>query len=245
MDYHPKNLDVKDEDLAQARKIIAANDDLIIRYLRKDRSVHFAKVPVRDENGAIITQDVSTYDEAGNVTGSKKKWITKNKLVICSGIPTGVLVAVKVNEALRIGWSRRMDAVKLIGTRDLTASFEEVVSMIRGVKDDNYDKVFASFCAQMVHIMSSNPQKDVEVSFSKEAGREAAVLRALLDEITVYKRVCVSNASGPIPNEVARGLRWFVQQAEEAFGQEAENYFIGSNDDKVIVPSKGNAVVAI
>lgn len=212
MDFLPSNLAVSKEDKAQAKRIVASDENLIVRYLRKEKTVHLAKVPVRDEHGAIIKDD-------------DNNWKTKRKLVICSGTPTAALVAVKVNDALRIGWSRRLDTKTVIETRNLHDAFQELAEAVFKHHTDaaDYDETFRQFC-NLLENKISLPSKDVEISFSKKGGKEAAVIRALLDDIIYYPKNKFESAySGPIPNEVARALKWFIPQAEEAFASKAEN----------------------
>lgn len=66
---------------------------------------------------------------------------------------------------------------------------------------------------------------ETEISFSKKAGRTAAVIRGLKDtiEFTSKKDLVISAASGPVPHDVSRSLRWFVSQAEQAYGEKATN----------------------
>jgi len=82
-----------------------------------------------------------------------------------------------------------------------------------------------------------------ETAFSKKDGRTAAVIRALKDtiEFTPKGNFVTSAASGPIPHDVARNLRWFVGQAEQAYGEKAANV---SHPNQELTVAKSNLPVA-
>ena len=208
MDYKPTKLDVSKEQLSQARQLLAENK-VIIRYLRTSPTVGLKWVPIRDKAGKIL-EDLPP----------------KRVQVICHGTPVACLTAVIVDGALRIGWSRRLDTKALLATQPLYDLFESVIEDVQGLKpeSENYEEAFQTFCKAIIRTLSDVPTKDHELSFSKDAGRTAATIRALLDDIIIVnKKVMKSDASGPIPNDVARGLRKFIPQVEEKFGKTAEN----------------------
>lgn len=216
MDYLPTKLSVSKADLAQARKLLAEGK-VIIRYLRKSPTVGLKYIPAKDDQGKII-EDAPM----------------KRVQVICHGEPVACMVAVEINDALRIGWSRRMDAVKLVKTDSLHNMFKKLADVVFEHHTDakDYDETFRFFCDTMLNIISA-PTKDVEEnSYSKDAGRTSATIRGLLDEIIIDGKVMKSEASGPIPNDVARALRKFIPQLETKFGKSAENVIRTASDKK-------------
>jgi hypothetical protein len=219
MDYQPSSIQVTPRDLDRARTLIASDENYIVRYLREKPTVGLALVPVRNAAGGIVED---------------APWVKRR--VICSGVPYACMIALMVDDKLRIGWSRRYDEKRLIETKDLHAMYRQIladssisdsVSKDRIVTEDDeeYAKKFDLFCATLMSVLSYNPVKDVEDSFSKDAGRTNAALRALLDEITIYGKNLRSRESGAIPNDIARNLPWFIKQAEAKFGDKAVNVF--------------------
>lgn len=227
MDFLPSNLDPSSDNLTLADKILSKQDNIIIRYLRKSPTVGIGLFPVRDEAGAIL-EDIP--------------W--KKRQVICHGVPTGCMVAILVGGVLRIGWSRRFDSKKLLETSELHTLFREVLENTRNVTEnaENYSEVFDSFCSSLISVLTNAPAKDIEVAFRKDAGRHSAVVRALLDDITIYRRFMKSSASGAIPNDVARGLKWFIPQAEKKFAMTAGNVTKGNMS---VAASEGHAVTVV
>ena len=94
---------------------------------------------------------------------------------------------------------------------------------------DNYKEAFDVFCAQLMSVLSYSPAKDIELAFSKKGGKTAAIIRGLRDDLVIHENNYVkSGASGPVPNEVAKNLRWFVDYAERTYGGKAAN--VGYHD---------------
>jgi hypothetical protein len=208
MDLNPKNIKTTEEDLKKANLLLASPENYIIRYLRTDPRVALANIPVRDPAGALLP-DIPP----------------KKKRVICKGTPLACLVAVKDGDDLLIGWSRRLDEKKLLETQDLHLLFRQILKNTKDVTEDSedYTKQFDRFCASLMSVLTYSPTKDLEIAFSKKAGRKAAVVRAMKDSLTFGNRSVMSKSSGAVPNNVAKNLKWFIKLAEDKFNTSAAN----------------------
>ena len=205
----PCNIESSKADLERARIVLLNDKSYVVRYLRQYPTVGLATVPVRNKDGEIITD---------------MDWVRRR--VICSGVPFACMIAFKYQDKLLIGWSKRIETKALVETPDLHMLFKAVLESTKDTtKDsDNYKGVFEVFCAQLMSVLSYSPAKDIEMAFSKRDGKTAAIVRGLRDDITFHENSFVTSAaSGPIPHEVARNLRWFVDHAEKAYGGKAAN----------------------
>jgi hypothetical protein len=207
----PCNVKVTDADLAQATLILADDNNYAVRYLRQAPTVGLATVPVRNKDGEIITD---------------MDWVRKR--VICAGVPYACMIAFKYQDALRIGWSKRIEEKALVETPDLHNLFQGVLKSTEDTaKDfdsDGYKSAFDAFCGQLMSVLSYSPAKDIELSFSKNSGKTTAIIRGLNDTICIRDSGFVeSAASGPIPHDITKNLRWFIDYAERTYGGKAAN----------------------
>lgn len=195
MTIKPNNVSASDADLSMAKAILSSDDQYIVRYLRHAPIVGLALVPVRNSDGAII-------EDAPLI----------KRRVICKGEPYGCLIAFAHPEALRIGWSKRIETRQLIQGRDLHSLYRE-----------SLESTFEEFVNNLVSFLSYNKTKEIEIPFSKYGGKIAAVVRGLNDTLTFNGNVASSACSGPIPTDVAKHLAWFIRYAERAYGSRAAN----------------------
>jgi hypothetical protein len=202
----PCSIESSKADLERARIILLSDKSYVVRYLRQYPTVGLATLPVRNKDGEIITD---------------MDWVRKR--VICSGTPFACMIAFKYQDKLLIGWSKRIADRKLVETADLHSLFKGVMDNVSEASD-GYDALFAKFTGELVKFLTYQEPKDIEISFSKRGGKTAAIVRGLRDSITIHENNFVkSDASGPVPHEVAKNLRWFVDQAEKAYGGKAAN----------------------
>jgi hypothetical protein len=201
----PCNIESSKADLERARIILLSDKSYVVRYLRQYPTVGLATLPVRNKDGEIITD---------------MDWVRRR--VICSGTPFACMIAFKYQDKLLVGWSKRIETRKLIGSADLHSLFKVVINSDPDL--GGYDTLFDKFTGELVNFLTYQKPKDIEISFSKRGGKTAAIIRGLRDNITIYENNFVkSDASGPVPHEVAKNLRWFVDQAEKAYGGKAAN----------------------
>lgn len=208
-DVLPCNIESTKADQERARIILKDDSNYAVRYLRHYPTVGLATVPIRNKDGAIL-EDMD--------------WVRKR--VICSGIPYACMIAFMYQEKLLIGWSKRIAEKALVETPDLHLLFRAVLDSSKHTTEDsdNYKGAFDVFCAQLMSVLSYSPAKDVELAFSKKGGKTAAVIRGLRDDIEIHENNLVrSTASGVVPNEIAKNLRWFVDYAERTYGGKAAN----------------------
>lgn len=195
MSIKPNNVQSSDADIKVAKAILSSDDQYVVRYLRHAPTVGLSLVPVRNADGAII-EDVPLI----------------KRRVICKGEPYGCLIAFAHPEALRIGWSKRIETRQLIQGRDLRSLYLESLK-----------STFEEFVQNLVSFLSYNKTKDIEIPFSKYGGKVAAIIRGLNDTLVLTGNVAHSACSGPIPTDVAKHLGWFVRYAERAYGSRAAN----------------------
>jgi len=202
----PCNIESSKADLERARIILLNDKSYVVRYLRQYPTVGLATLPVRNKDGEIITD---------------MDWVRKR--VICSGTPFACMIAFKYQDKLLIGWSKRIETRRLIETDGLHGLFKGIMQDVSGASD-GYDALFAKFTGELMNFLTCQEPKDIEMAFSKKAGKTAAIVRGLRDDITFNESNFVTSAaSGPVPHEVARNLRWFVDQAEKVYGGKAAN----------------------
>jgi len=202
----PCSIESSKADLERARIILLNDKSYVVRYLRQYPTVGLATLPVRNKDGEIITD---------------MDWVRKR--VICSGTPFACMIAFKYQDKLLIGWSKRIETRRLIETDGLHGLFKGIMQDVSGASD-GYDALFAKFTGELMNFLTCQEPKDIEMAFSKKAGKTAAIVRGLRDDITFNENNFVTSAaSGPVPHEVARNLRWFVDQAEKVYGGKAAN----------------------
>ncbi|MDX1314237.1 MAG: hypothetical protein R3356_01940 [Eudoraea sp.] len=204
----PCNIMSTPGDVNQAERILKNTDNYIVRYLRKAPTVGIADVPVRHADGSVL-KDVPPVRQR----------------VICSGVPYACMIAFMEQDNLYIGWSKRIEERKLIETPDLHGLFRQILEDTQGVTEDSadYQDTFDVFCNKLISVLSYSPKKDVEISFSKKAGKIAAVVRGLKDTIASKGSLMTSEASGVVPNEIAKNLGQFIDYAEKVYGSKAVN----------------------
>lgn len=201
----PCNIKSREADEIKAKAILASDNNYLVRYLRHDPTVALGLVPVRNKDGAVLV----------DVPPLKRR-------VICAGIPYASLIAFKHDSKLLIGWSKRIADKQLMETHELHTLFESTLKSY--VNDDgDYQEAFKAFSDRLVNFLSYQSPKEVEISFSKTAGKTAAIIRGLNDTILIKGNLITSEASGPIPDEVARNLRWFIELAEKTYDEKAAN----------------------
>lgn len=219
----PCNIESSETDGHIAVEILEDNTRYIVRYLRHEPMVGLTRIPARDKSGAVIEGEyVLKHDKDGYAIEGEHE----RKRVICSGIPYACMVAFMHQDKLLVGWSKRIETKRLLETHDLHALFRKVLEdSIAGVDEhsDNYKGAFDVFCQSLMNVLSYSPAKDVEAPFSKMAGKIAAIIRGLNDSISINGKNIVSAASGVVPNDIAKNLTWFVEQAEQVYGSEAAN----------------------
>jgi len=183
-----------DETIAEA--ILKSEKNYTVRYLRQDPTVGLARIPVRNADGAVI-EDAPTL----------------RRRVICTGVPYACLIAFRHDSKLIIGWSKRIADRQLVETKELHNLFK---TMTEGASFDEFSR-------KLVNFLSFQQPKEIEIPFSKADGKTAAIIRGLNDTISFNGNFVTSEASGPIPHEVARNLSWFIEAAETIYGDKASN----------------------
>jgi hypothetical protein len=213
----PCNIQTVEADKHKVRAILFDDQNYIVRYMRHEPTVGLATVPVRRPDGTVAVMK----GEGDAIVDMP--WVRKR--VICAGIPHACVIAFLYDHKLLIGWSKRVAEKSLIETPDLHELFRAVLENTKTVTEtsDNYQVNFDVFCRQLMSVLSYSPAKDIEQSFSKKAGKAAAITRALNDTIIINGNYVSSGASGPVPHEIARNLKWFVAHAEETYGGKAAN----------------------
>lgn len=214
---YPANIDVSHEDIELAKRILKDGDSIIIRYLRKYPTVGLAMLPVRDEIGEIVTD---------------APWMKKR--VVCSGVPYACLVAFMHEDKLHVGWSKRLENCKLSETRELHSLFRDAIRTIYDPKmvskmpsateaKENYQDMFDVFAGRLMRFLTMESPKEIEVPFAKRSGKLAAIIRGLNDTIELGGKRTTSTASGPVPHDIARNLKWFIEMAENTYEGKAVN----------------------
>lgn len=203
---HPCNIRTREADEIIAKAILADINNYLVRYLRQSPTVALGLVPVRNEDGAVLA-DVPPV----------------RRQVICAGIPYASMIAFRHDSKLLIGWSKRIADKQLMETRELHALFRDLMDSDVPEDSEDYQGAFEAFANRLVNFLSYQPTREVEVPFSKSAGKTAAIIRGLRDSILITGKLITSEASGPIPNEVARNLGWFIELAEKTYGETAAN----------------------
>ena len=217
----PCNIESTKADQEHARVVLLKDSNYFVRYLRQYPTVGLATLPVRNAGGEIITD---------------MDWIKRR--VICSGVPYACLIAFKHQDKLLIGWSKRIETRQLIETDGLHGLFKSVMNDVSEASD-GYDSLFAKFTGELLNFLTGQSPKDVEIAFSKKAGKTAAIIRGIRDDITIHANNFVeSGASGPVPHDVAKSLRRFIDQAEKAFDDTAAN--VGCPE---LTPAKADSIL--
>ena len=206
-DVLPCNIESTKADQERAKIILGDDSNYVVRYLRNCPTVGLATVPIRNKDGAIL-EDMD--------------WVRRR--VICAGIPYACMIAFMYQDKLLVGWSKRIAEKALVETPDLHMLFKTVLDSAIPEDSDNYKGAFDAFCAQLMSVLSYSPAKDIELAFSKKGGKTAAIIRGLRDDLVIHENSYVrSSASGVVPNELAKNLRWFVDYAERTYGGKAAN----------------------
>ena len=229
IDIYPCNIPSTEADQILAKEILKDDKNYVVRYIRHQPTVGLAKVPVRNQDGAIIPD---------------APW--ERKRVICSGIPYACIIAFVHRSELLIGWSKRIEDRKLLETPDLHALFRKILEDTKGVTEtsDDYQVTFDVFCRSLMSVLSYSPKKDVELAFSKNGGKVAAIIRGLHDTISIKGNFISSAASGPVPHDIAKNLPWFIEYAENVYSGKAANVGHPEIEQKSVVASAGHALAA-
>ena len=202
----PCNIKSSKADQEHAEIILKDDNNYIVRYLRHYPTVGLATVPIRNKDGGII----------GNMD-----WVRKR--VICAGIPYACMIAFMHQEKLLVGWSKRIEMRHFVETNGLHTLFKDIMHNVSEASD-GYDSLFAKFTDELVKFLTYQEPKDIELAFSKKGGKTAAIIRGLNDSIDISENNSVrSKASGIVPSEIAKNLRWFVEYAERTYGGKALN----------------------
>jgi len=234
----PLNIgEMSEEDLEMAKKIMADDGNILIRYLRRRPTV-----------------GVKTVEKDGH-----PETLIKQR-VICTGIPYGVLVGFQRDNKLHIGWSRRHSGV-ILAKDGLHKLLKETFDMLYEPQNhklydpensDEAEKIFdtlmAVFSKKMMDFLAGESHKAIEpVAFAKKVGKLTAIQRGLRDTIhfngsrtktfPMGKHV-VSAASGPVVKEVARGLQWFIPMVEKIYEGKAINVGYPELADAPEVPAE-------
>jgi len=219
----PCSIESTKADEEQARVILLNDKNYVVRYLRQYPTVGLATLPVRNAGGEIITD---------------LNWVRRR--VICAGVPYACMIAFIHQDNLLVGWSKRIETQKLIETSSLHGLFKSVMDDVSEASD-GYDALFAKFTKELMGFLTYQEPKDVEMAFSKKGGKTAAVIRGMRDDIIIHDNNFVkSTASGPVPHDVAKGLKWFVSHAEKAFGKRAMNVGYPS-----LIPAKAEEILPV
>lgn len=204
----PCNIKVREADEIIAKAILKSIDNYLVRYLRHDPTVALAVKPARNQDGGILVDAPLVRQR-----------------VICAGIPYACIVAFMHDHKLLIGWSKRIADKQLMETEELHALFRGLIEESKDITEssEGYQDMFEVFSNRLVNFLSYQAPKEIEISFSKNAGKTAAIIRGLNDTISINGNLVVSEASGPIPSEIARNLGWFIELAERNYGGKAAN----------------------
>jgi len=223
----PCNIEATDADVARAESILSSSENYIARYLRRTPTVGLAKLPARDPQGLVI-------EDAPMI----------RRRVICAGVPYACMIAFMYSGKLYIGWSKRIETRRLIASDDLNSLFNGIIGGDYNVETAarGREGALGVFAGELVKFMTCQDLKEVELPFSKKAGRIAAVVRGLKDEIILRKNLMESKASGPIPSEVGKSLRQFIEFAEKTYGGKAINV---SQPDNVPTKASGTALTIL
>lgn len=211
----PCNIKTVETDKHKVKAILLDDQNYTVRYLRHEPTVGLATLPIRRPDGTIATMK----GEGDSIVDMP--WVRKR--VICSGIPHACMIAFMYDHKLLIGWSKRVAEKSLIETPDLHQLFKTVLDSSIPKDSGDYQESFGVFCRQLMSVLSYSPAKDIEKSFSKKAGKAAAIRRGLNDTIIINGNYVTSAASGPVPHEIARNLKWFISHAEDAYDGKAAN----------------------
>lgn len=222
----PCNIESTDADQQRAKLILKDDTNYIVRYLRHQPTVGLAKLPARNADGAIIVDAPAI-----------------RKRVICAGVPYACMIAFMYQDKLLVGWSKRIETRRFIETQELHGLFRHLLENTDGVTEhsDNYQGAFNAFATRLTGFLCCQGPKEVEMPFSKVAGKTAAVIRGLNDCIIIKGKYLESHASGPIPGEIARSLPQFIEFAEQTYGGKAAN--VGT--DELLPVEKQSADLAV
>ena len=223
----PSNVESSAADIARADNILISDQNYIVRYLRDMPTVGIAYIPTRHADGSLL-EDVPP----------------KRKHVICAGIPYACMIAFMYQEKLLIGWSKRLQEQRLPENQPLVSLFNKVVSGDYNVETAMHGRegAFKVFVSHLTKFMCCQGLKDIEIPFSKIAGKRAAIIRGLNDSIIVKGRYLESRKSGPIPGELAKSLPQFIKFAEQTYGGKAVNVEIPGRE---LVEKPTDAIVAV
>jgi hypothetical protein len=145
-------------------------------------------------------------------------WVSTR--VICSGVPFACLIAFKRGGKLFVGWSKRLDAKKLISPEEMRKVFDDLIKSTRDA--DGPDK-FDTFSNNLLKLLTEHKPVDVEIPFSKAVGKSMAIIRGLRDTVMIDSKEIKSKVSGHLPNSIRRALPDFIKQAREAFNLPVTN----------------------
>ena len=149
----PCNVKATKADEIKAKAILASTDNYIVRYLRDDPTVTLARIPVRDEHGAILV----------DATPARRR-------VICAGVPYGCMIAFTYDNNLRIGWSKRIKTQRFIESHELHKLFGIVIDEISN-ETGSYKSNFNNFCGVLSKLTTDHKPKEIEKPFSKSDGK--------------------------------------------------------------------------
>jgi hypothetical protein len=222
----PCNTKTTKADIQRAKNILESIDNYIVRYVRHPATVALGIRPARNADGGIIA----------DAPAIKQR-------VICSGVPYGCMIAFIYTDQLFIGWSKRIETRQFTGTGELRSLFRRVLDSSIPKTGSEYNEAFDLFSKKLIGLLSCQPFQETEISFSKSAGRVAAVVRGLKDSIIVNGKHFDSAASGPIPSEIAKQLAQFIEYAEQAYGNTAIN--VGNPDSLPAVTKAESSSIAV
>ena len=230
IDIYPCNIPSTADDQTLAQDILKDDKNYVVRYIRHQPTVGLAKLPTRNQDGAVIPD---------------APW--KRQRVICAGVPYACIIAFVHREELLIGWSKRIEDRKLLETPDLHALFRKVLEDTKGVTEssNDYQVTFDIFCRSLMSVLSYSPKKDIELAFSKNGGKAAAIIRGLHDTISINGNFITSAASGPVPHDIAKNLPWFIEYSENVYSGKAANVGYPDIEVKSLAASEGHAIAAV
>lgn len=202
-------LDSEEQRLVIRKQTSDGPKPMLIRYLRRAGNVPILiiKQPLVKPNGKVIP-------------------LSKNDVkAVLNKIPYACMVAFTSGSKpdLLIGWSKRFEGKQLPDSSLLRLLYSDIAKLVDepslGLKT-----VLAEFSDRLSRFMSIEGMKDVEICFSKRAGKVSAILRALHDTISINDHNYVeSSVSGVIPKDVTKALAWFIPHAESIYGSKAKN----------------------
>jgi len=225
----PCNIPSTKVDEIKAKAILKSDDNYMVRYLRNEPTVALARVPARNADGGLLADAPAV-----------------RKKVICAGIPFASMIAFVHDHKLLIGWSKRIGDRQLVETQELHSLFRGLLEESKGVSEESedYKDMFNVFSTRLVNFLAGQSPKEIEISFSKTGGKTAAIIRGLHDTISIKGNAIESEASGPVPHDIARNLGWFIELAERTYGQKAANVAYPENlPAKAEEPESAVAVV--